>query len=286
MPIFEEIAEDIRAANAADAAGRLGEDNKYWQDLGFAFQLHGDPRGAGRPLLFPLVINPKSYNKRLPFASERTPVQDGGVVVESHGVVLGDITLAGNFGLGPRAVSGVITPLSGQAHFFRLQDLCIVRYGELKADPTLSENVYLTFHVLGDNEHFIVDVSTFDLDKKRTTHDYMIQLAILGDAEKILLKAVEDNPVLKEISDAHAQIVKAGATINAGLTDIAARSSGRSKCRRRWETRPSRACATSTRLSARCNAWRTRRTSLFAAPSGPSRCRTSRCSESSTRSTP
>jgi hypothetical protein len=225
MPFLEEIAEDLRAANAAAYTGRLGEDSRFWQDFGFAFKLHGDPRAGGQAVEFPLVLSPKSYTKRLDAAKELTKVQGGGVVKEEQGVITGEIRLRGDFGFFPKSVRGVPVPLSGQAHFMRLQEQCFERYWDLVSDPTVSENVFLTFHSLGTNEHFIVVPDSFGEDRdashSRFTHGFDIPLTIIGDAAKLIPKAIEDDNVLALLADSRRAFTKGLATLLGAAADSA-----------------------------------------------------------------
>lgn len=222
MSILDIIREDARAADAALYTGDFGVDNRYWQDLGYAFILHG-PK-PGQEEAFHLVLAPTRYDKRLPAAAEITPSQNGGVVAEENGFIVGDLVIEGHTGVSPRAVDDVPIPLSGQAHFKRLQDDCYLRYLELKANPLLTENVFLTFHSFKDDEHFIVVPLEMGLTrdaagKGRTHYPYRFNLKIVGNAQKLVIKGPEDNPVIAALKDAYAAIGGAVGELNGFITD-------------------------------------------------------------------
>lgn len=212
-----DIAEDARAANAAVLLGAFGPDNRYWQDLGYAFQLH---IGATK-ILFPLVLAPTRYEKTLTFAVELTAAQEGGIAAEEQGIVLGPVTIAGHTGVRPRTGGGSSIPLSGQAHFIRLQNELFDRYSELKKDPTVSASVFMTWHAFGENDHLIVVPRSFKAPRdssRRVHYAYEIQLESVGKAEALVQKAAEDNPVLSAIKNVAAQLASAVAAIEGGIT--------------------------------------------------------------------
>lgn len=219
MGILEQIREEIRAAEAATYTS-FGRDDRYWKDLGYAFQLHGP--APGQVELFTLVLAPTRYDKRLPNAAEIRPSQDGGTMSEEHGFVLGELTIEGHTGVSPRSVPEIPVPLSGQAHFKRLQDHCYLKYCELKADPLTTNKVFLTFHSFKDDEHFVVVPRTFGLKRtadKRPFYPYEFQLAIVGDAKSYVPKAAEDDPVLAAVREAVTTIAAAVGEMHAFLIE-------------------------------------------------------------------
>ena len=104
MGLFEELKEDVRAADAAAVlksigVERLGADDRYWQEFSYAFHLHVD---GEKTRVFPLVLNPQTIRKTHPFAAELTPAQEGGVVAEENGVLISDLVISGHTGMRPR----------------------------------------------------------------------------------------------------------------------------------------------------------------------------------------
>lgn len=228
MGLFEQIAEDARAADAAFAGGgRLGPDDRYWKTMSYAFHLHLPTRSA--PIVFPLVLNPTSIQKRHPFSAELTPAQEGGVVGEEAGVIISDLTIQGNtgfaptFSLGSRDAALTSVPLSGQAHFLHLQDQLFLRYSDLKNDPKYGKDTFVTFHNYKDSEHWIVVPRDLRLERSRDKnflYGYTIQVSIVGAYENRRKAAVEDDGVLKDIADAAAAIRVGVAQIQAAMVDL------------------------------------------------------------------
>ena len=111
--IIKELAEDARK----NATG----DKNYAMKGNYVFVLHG-PRGVapvgflGRAQ-FPLVINPESFEYTLPFAAELTPLQEGGVVSEEGGIVIGEISIQGSTGFKLRKNLGDTSLGRGRGQF-------------------------------------------------------------------------------------------------------------------------------------------------------------------------
>jgi len=212
---------------AAASTGNLGRDDRFWKNFAYAFQLHV----AGSTTVFPLVINPEIYRKTHPFAVDLTPTQEGGIYLEEQGIVISEITLEGNTGFKPQANPGETgapppaLPLSGQAHFLRLQNLCFRRYSELKKDPEQAADVYMTWHNFKDNEHWIVAPVEFELNRQakgpgRTLYPYRIRLKALGEVTELPAEPGEDETVISAISDAIGSIVTGQSRIEGGLVDV------------------------------------------------------------------
>jgi phage baseplate assembly protein W/nucleoid-associated protein YgaU len=215
LGILQAIAEELRATQAGPLLGPIGVpalsggDDRYWKTWSYAFQLHLPaslaPTGS---VLFPLVLAPTAIQKTHPFSAELTPTQDGGVVAEENGVIISQLTIQGHTGLSPRlnvAESGLPIPLSGQAHFLYLQNVCFLRYSDLKKDPTVAKDVYLTYHNYKDGEHYIVVPREFRLERstqKNFFYNYTITLAVVGYVENPPKIQSNDSAVLRAIADA------------------------------------------------------------------------------------
>ena len=238
MGILEALAEDLAAADAGAALSASGvpqlggKDDRYWRSMSYAFQLHAPTASSlgfvehdAPSLFFPLVLNPTSYQKSHPFSAELTPTQEGGVIAEENGVIISQITISGHTGVSrrPNAGSGLPIPLSGQAHFLYLQNACFLRYSELKKDPKIAAQVYLTFHNFKDGEHYVVVPKEFRLeraaDNKNFFYNYTIQLAVVGNVENPPQDRSEDSEVMKALANVSRNIKVAAAGITAFQTD-------------------------------------------------------------------
>jgi hypothetical protein len=228
MGLFEQLKEDVRAADAAAVlkgigVERLGPDDRYWQEHSYAFHLH---IGEAPPLVFPLVLNPQSIRKVHPFAAELTPAQEGGVIAEENGVLISDLVITGHTGMRPRLNEkggGPALPLSGQAHFLHLQDACFLRYAALKKDPAVAPKVYMTFHNYKDSEHWIVVPKMLSLDRsvaKNFQYHYSIQLSLIEEIKNQTQAPKEDHPVFAAMKDAVTNIVRAVATVQAVVLEV------------------------------------------------------------------
>lgn len=180
---------------------------------------------------FPLVINPKVYRKTHPFSMMATPTQEGGIYLEEQGIVLSEITLEGTMGFYPRTNQGDTAPppptlpLSGQAHFFRLQDLCFDEYSRLKKDPETAADTSMVLSIFKDNEHWLVAPREFSLNREangegRFMYPYTIRLKVLGELRDTLPEPGEDATVIDAIADAVKSIVFGQSTIEGALADV------------------------------------------------------------------
>lgn len=233
MGLFEQLAEDVRAQDAAlvlagahgKAAARLGDDDRYWQEHSYAFHLHDPEQGT---LVFPLVLNPQSIRKSHPFAAELVPAQEGGVIAEENGVIISELTISGNTGVRPRknaAAEKLTIPLSGQAHFLWLQDACFLRYSALKKDPKYATKTYMTWHNYKDGEHWVCVPRNLTLDrsKDRNFHyNYTIALALIEEIRNEKPSNNEDKGIFAAMKDAIRAIAGAVALVQSTVRDIEA----------------------------------------------------------------
>jgi hypothetical protein len=225
MGLFDEIAEEARAIGYARSTG-FGRDDRFWRNFAYSFRLRS-PEGD---YFFPLVLNPTRYEKTHPFAADITKTQEGGLFVERQGIVGGTIILEGHTGFKPRINTGETGPeappgaLSGQAHFFRLQDLCFREYSRLVKDHEIQKDTVMSFHVLKDDEHWLVEPLEFKLTRAapqdRFLYRYTIRLEILGEETDLPKPASEDRAVIDKIGDAVSSIITGQASIDAALSDL------------------------------------------------------------------
>ncbi|MBT8430094.1 MAG: LysM peptidoglycan-binding domain-containing protein [Gammaproteobacteria bacterium] len=174
------------------------------------------PCGPTGDALFPLPINPDRFEYSLPFANELTPQQEGGVVVEDTGVVIGTITMSGTTGFklrrqktafhggGQTRFTGFLPSVgsvfgqdvSGQMAFWILANKCFEGYSTLKADPETSGGTRMELFVPKETLALEVVPKTFGLTRsansERVTYRYNITLEVIGEAEPIDLSALED----------------------------------------------------------------------------------------------
>lgn len=223
----ELLAEQQRAAGVANSTG-FGADDRFWRSLAYSFRLVEDIGPLQEIQSFPLVINPERYEKTHPFAIDVTPTQEGGIFVERQGVVISTITLEGTTGFKPRfnpdetGPNGTALPLSGHAHFKRLQDLCFKEHSKRVKDPERAAHVVMTFHAFKDDEHYIVEPEEFSLSREkgeRVLYRYRIRLKVLGEVKDVSRPISEDQPVIDSIAQPTKQLSVAIAQALASLDD-------------------------------------------------------------------
>lgn len=219
-------------------------DTQWYQKPKWAFRVVGKagrgPCGETGDALFPLPINPDRFEYSLPFANELTPQQEGGVVVEDTGIVIGTITMGGTTGFKLRrqstkfrgGSSGRFTgnlpdrgsiylrEVSGQMAFWVLANKCFEGYSDLKADPETSAITRMELHIPKETLALEVVPKTFALTRQanseRVTYRYQITLEVIGQAEPIDLSALEDE------EDIFEQLKNTIATMRETLGQIAA----------------------------------------------------------------
>lgn len=227
MGIFEQIAEESRALNAAAATAGLNKDDRFWKSLSYAFRIFGPTIDT----FHPLVLNPTVYRKTFPFSAELTATQEGGVFVEEQGIIISELRIEAHTGFRPTLNRGdtaspkSAVPLSGQAHFTRLERLCFERYSELKKDPEVGPRTRMEWHNFKDNEHFVVVPVSFGVNRSvgglgRVAYPYEIALKVLGRVDAIPPPPSEDDFVIKNIVDAFAAIERGAAQLEAGFSDL------------------------------------------------------------------
>jgi len=232
-------------------------DTNYAKKGSYVFVVHGPPgEGPISPLesraQFPLVINPDRFDYTLPFAAELTPLQEGGIVAEEDGIVIGEITLSGTTGFKIRdtidtsfaAGDGDFTSLldagisslnkaanlqgvSGQMHFWRLFGRCFDGYSALKKNPKTASKSWMEFHSTKDELHLKVVPREFALTRsgssERVTYRYNIRLAVVGPAtETDITVPSPDEGLLQGMKNTIAKVRNAIQGVQAAVDDITA----------------------------------------------------------------
>jgi hypothetical protein len=220
-----DVLREWRRSQVAGASTGFGTDDRFWRSYAYSFRLV-----EGNVIQnFPLVLNPERYEKSYPFALDITPTQEGGIFVERQGVVVFSIDIEGTTGFAPRPNPGdnsaplLTVPVSGQAHFKRLQDLCFLEHSRRVKDPERAKHVMMTFHNFKDDEHFIVEPEVFSLKRtkdERVLYRYIIRLKVFGEVKDVPRAPSEDQPAIDAISGASAQLTESEAAINAANTDL------------------------------------------------------------------
>lgn len=226
------------------------QDYNFLKKMTYFFELRipeGLSLSGGSKFLFPLIIPPESYSMEEPFTLEATPTQGGGLYIEENGIVQRMIKLEGTTGFKPRyfprgftsvgSVStekqsysrflptAVVAELSGQKHFQYLQDAVFRTYGDLKRDPSTSEDTFLLFHNPKDDEHWLVSPQKFSLTRssdKPILYRYSIELLVVDKAGAIDHDFSEEKNIFDTIKD-RVSMIKSGLDLAAGaLNDLTA----------------------------------------------------------------
>jgi len=226
-------------------------DEFYYKKLPWVFRIKVrdgsfvGPTGADGEALFPLPIAPNQFEYDLPFASEISPQQEGGVVSEEAGFVIGEIRINATTGwkLRPeraltfsaehgRFTGGLGTSvfnfdaISGQMQFWILAQRCFEGYSELKKDPEYGPKTKMELHVMKDHLHLEVIPRKFKLtrgaEKERVTYRYEIVLSVVGEAEEIDYESPSDKDLFDQIADTINSVRQAVQSIAAAIDDITA----------------------------------------------------------------
>jgi hypothetical protein len=226
-------------------------DNQFYMSLPYAFKLvtapgYG-PTGPTGEALFPLPMAPQTLDYQLDFAVELTG-QDGGVIAEEAGVVIGDLRIAATTGFSlkqcrdtsvkagggkwtgdlPKEVS-FNQPLSGQMLLWRMMGRCFDAYSELKKDPDVAHLTYLEFHGLKDKLHLEIVPRRVKVIRNptlyRVTYGYEVEASVVGVARQPLaqyeLDAMgDDKSILDYMKDSIALMRSAVNMIEATIDDF------------------------------------------------------------------
>lgn len=248
--IIAVIREEVRQSHTGD--------DKYHKKGNHVFVLNG-PAGEG-PLdpfrgvaQFPLVINPETFEYRMPFAAEITPLQEGGIVAEEQGVVVAELRLGGTTGFKLRdnlgevssgrgdgeftggvddgaylmtSTGSVLGGISGHMHLWRLASRCFDGYSALKKDPKNAHRTTMEYHSVKDDLHVQVVPREFAIErnasKERVTYRYNIRAAVVGPASTTIHIPSPDIGLLQSFKNTISKIRNAIQGITAAINDVTA----------------------------------------------------------------
>lgn len=227
----------------------LTGDDRYFKKDPYAFVLNGPSlKGSlgffGRAV-FPLPLNPETFEYSMPFAAEITPLQEGGIVAEEGGITVGELTIEGttgwklraendtSFGPGDGEFTGQLAThhslfqdISGQMHFWRLANRCFDAYSSLKKDASTSSATSMEFHSIKDDLHLTVIPREFSLRRgaarERVTYRYVIRCAVIGPASNEIHIPSPDVGLLQSFKNSISKIRTAVQSISAAVDDITA----------------------------------------------------------------
>jgi len=236
-----------------NARRALTGDHLYEQKGRYLFVIRGPvdkgPLGPLGVAQFPLVLNPESFEYDLPFAAEITPLQEGGIISEENGIVIGEISIAGTTGFcvkgnpgeysytrgdgqftggvdtGDLAFSEGATEVSGHMHFWRLATRCFDGYSALKKDPQTASATTMEFHATKEDLHVRVIPRSFALNRssgsERVSYRYNIRLAVVGPASIFPFEIKSpDASLLESLKDAISTVRSAIKSVQATVNDI------------------------------------------------------------------
>ncbi|MCU0913031.1 MAG: hypothetical protein MUC88_00535 [Planctomycetes bacterium] len=241
--ILDEIKEDLRQG--------ITQDDRYYKNLAWVFRLVVDgesnvgPVGSDGTALFPLPISPDRFEYTLPFASQLTPQQESGVVVEPGGIVIADITIGGTTGFKLRKqqtvtvapsltkftsslgeYGGNLQEVSGQMAFWILANRCFEGYSQLVQDPKTADKTRMELHIQKEQIHVEVVPVHFrlsrDVGRERVTYRYDIALKVIGPASALIYVAPDERSLFQKIKDTISQIRDTIQSIKALVDDVTA----------------------------------------------------------------
>lgn len=239
----------------------LTGDRQYYQSPKWAFRVvspipNRGPVGPSGDAIFPLPINPDRFDYELPFAGEVTPQQEGGVVIENAGIVIGTINMSGTTGFKLRRQStsfrtsgqGEFTGLlpeagtvagqhvSGQMAFWILANKCFEGYSQLKKDPETNAGTRLELHIPKETLALEVVPRSFGLTRsagtERVTYRYNIVLDVVGPASPVEIPLQDEEDLFKSVLDSITQIRDTLGQIAAVVDDVTAAAD---RLRRTWQ---------------------------------------------------
>lgn len=244
VSIIDVIRENLREQKTGD---------DHWAMIGsWVFILKGPafegPLGPMKEAQFPLPINPQSFTYTLPFSAELTPLQEGGVVKEESGIVIGEMSIEGTTGFKLRTLrdtsvgpgdgeftgdltKGTISPtstldaISGQYAFWRLANRCFDGYSALVKDPKTSAETSMELHITKDELHLEVVPREFvlrrDASRNRVTYSYSIRLSVVGAAKARYFPS-PDEPLFTRLKNTILRIRENMQRIAAAVDDVTA----------------------------------------------------------------
>ena len=245
------MAASILDIGKEKARQNLYGDTLFYKKKPYVFVLRG-PKGQGSfsfekgEAVFPMVLNPTVFEYTLPFASRVTPLQEGGVVSDEQGILVGDILLEATTGFKLKQpldtsfspvhgqftgnLDSLIVPsnayLSGQMLFWRLANRCFEAYSELKKNPDHSPKTLMEFHSLGDDLHLIVVPQEFKLDRNasrdRVTYRFTTRLSVVGRTDETVNIPSPDVSLFKKFKNTIGTIRSTVQSVRATVDDVTA----------------------------------------------------------------
>jgi len=241
VSLIDIIKEEIRET--------ITGDDRFFARHPYAFVLNGPgfkgPIGPFGYAVFPLPIAPESFSYRMPFAGETTALQQGGVVAEEAGIVIGEIAIEAttgfklrknidtSFGPGDGGFTGELghegaffSEISGQLAFWRLANRCFDAYSALKKDPESAAKTTLEFHSLHDKLHLLVIPKEFSLTRtaarERVSYRFSVRLEVVGPSDKLSDFPSPDKGLLATIKDTISKIRSTIQAVAATIDDVTA----------------------------------------------------------------
>lgn len=236
------------AALQEESRQQSQDDVRFFRNYTYYFELevptNKAPATTSNVFIYPLIINPTSYQLSEPFRVSEKLGQDGGLYVEENGLISRNLTIEGHTGFKPRtfqtfraaggstgpAALGVEKPsepsfsrrlsptlnpalaLSGQRHFHYLQDVVFRTYADLKRDPASARDTRLFFHIPKDQESWEVVPLNFTLERDaadRVLYKYRMELLVVGPATGVRVDFTEDRGLLENLRDVRDSVRKA-----------------------------------------------------------------------------
>jgi hypothetical protein len=236
MSAIDELLEDLRQK-------RLG-DGRYIGSYPYALEMKvpqtEEPLGS---VVFVFPFGPDRLSVKRAFAQAVVPTL-GGVVAEERGLVWRDITVAGHFGLAPKAGYDTTTrspgageglgpvmlsdKLSGPLWVRRLLTNIFDRYAALKADPETSADTVLIWHNFKDEESLVVVPVEVDLERTTATrhlYPFTLTFKAIGPADKLILPAETLGPLaafLAAVGNVLKAVSRAVALVSAAFQEASA----------------------------------------------------------------
>lgn len=228
------------------------KDDRYHKKFPWIFRIVVDGKqnvgivGNDGTATFALPINPTSFKYSLPFASELTPQQEGGVIVEEEGIVIGQLQISGTTGFKLRqpivgknsvingkftsifseSVNVIKTPISGHLHFWLLANQLIEGYSELKKMPEIRHKTRMELHIFKDQLHLHVVPKIFDLSREATrdavNYRYDMSFDVIGPAKPIDAPKEPEKKLLEKLRDTVSEIRDSIQSAAATVDDLTA----------------------------------------------------------------
>lgn len=181
---------------------------------------------------FVFPIPPQQYTLTEPFASTLTPTEGNTVVAEEFGVLIGEMSIEGTFGLSSKSVSGWegavnAGGMSGNEHFAKLRAL-IREYARRKQDPEKGPRTVLVWHSVREDDHYVIVPKQFETPRSaqstRMHYTYKLTASVIARADDVRAPTVQDSIGIDDvgaaISEALADAQGAFSDVNANLADI------------------------------------------------------------------